>query len=477
MTTIARQDIPCSARCAGTTNITIPAGLSTPFLNATHLLFGCWVKPTTRADGVNWRDFLVFRGDSGSSMFAGLFVNNVSNDFAVAGLGAGSGVFPALINSWAHVVGEIDIPGLRTRMWVNGVQVMDYAATFPRNFASVTSVTSLLGDSGASGFEGHLANVFIQRRSSRVSQVDIADLYAKGQFPACDIGFLWPLDEGRGTVARCINTSGVPGVIQEAFSGTLASSAMWSFETPVPANIAARKGGTCVFTSGSAGFYRHATDGPYNMLQGRRVVGGSIWAHMTGYTATANSRRMFYVPTSSAIAGLLLSVVASGRVEFAARSDAADSFQSMNSPQPGIFPTITPNTWHKFDMLCDYEAKVFEGYVNGVLVARLSNVAGWTQNSWNIFRGANEIILGGGAGTEWPGSLDDFNLFYASSMPSRAAMREWYLKGQQPAELTTVINLDCEDVGPDLIDKSNGFVFTPSGIVAPYGLRRNSYMP
>lgn len=479
MTTLTVRDIPVSLKCAGTTNCTIPAGLSTHFQGAQRILFGCWVKPTTSFDGVNWRDFLIFRGDSGGSAFAGLFVNNVTNQYAVVGLGAGSGVVAADLNKWAHVIGEIDIPASKVRLWLNGVLAFDYATTFTSNLATVTSVTSFIGDSSAPGFNGHIADAFIQNRVNPVAQAEIDDLYMKGELPSSIITFQWPVKAAIGTALPCLDAAGNSSVIHASFNGFVALNSMYSRDTPMTARLADRIGGNSIFTSGLAGYYRNNTDRLYNVLNGAPIIITSAWARNSNPN-TGTSQYILSLSTSFGNTGLLIMKNISRNIAFGGRSVDGDSyFEASCSASSFGGQSLEKDTWQQYIGVLNYRDKTIRGYVNGVAACQLDTGITWAQPSFQVTRGAQEVYAGHSS-FFWPGYIDDICIFRTDVVPTDAEIREFYLKGLAgvPPKWAPALILDMEDFGPDLLDKSgNGVDFNPASIANPYGLHPVSYMP
>lgn len=478
MTSIAAQDIPVSLKCSGSTNISIPAGISTYFLNATHILLGCWVKPIRTFDGVNWQDFLVFRGDSGSSVFAGIFINNTSNNFAVAALGAGSAVYPATLNTWQHVVAEINIVTSTVRLWVDGVLVFNFAATFARNLATVTSVTSTLGDTSSPGFDGHIAEPFICNRTAAVTQDEIDDIYKKGVMPGSLYTFYWPIRKAATFTLECEDGSGRREFPQRNFNGTFVNINVYSRDTPSVARPADRVGGSCIFTSGATGLYRNTSTRLHTVLNRAPVVIASAWVKNinpnTGTPAYAVD-----VVTPGGSAAILIMKNNIRHIEFGARSVDGDAYQSItcfSSTHNGN--SLQANEWLHLVGVYDFLNKTIEGYINGVLVCRNPGAA-WAENSFQCTSGSEASYIGHPA-LFWPGFIDDVGIYRAATPPTLREVREFYLKGftGAPVAWTPALLIDCNDFGPNLIDKSgNRIDFEPVNIAVPYGLSPLSYMP
>ena len=474
MTTIAVQDIPVSLKCAGVVSGTIPAGLSSFFQNATHLLFGCWVKPIRKFDGVTFQDLMLFRGDSASSVFAGIFLMSTSDAIAVGGLGLTGGSYPVVLNSWIHAIAEIDIPGLRSRLFVNGVKVLDNAAVFTRDLVTVNSFVSYIGDNASPGFEGHLADVFIANRETAVTQAEIDAIYEKRMFPKNKHLFFWPIRKATIATIECENGIEQKPFPQNQFNAVISSSTMYSRDTPMTGRVVDRDAGNCLLFSGAAGYYRHNTDIPYNELSGRRYIGMSAWAMMSG-NIIGGTRYIGQLTTSAGTAGLVIFINGTGTWQFGARSTDGEAASVTSAPAPGYMPNVNPREWYHMSLIIDFEAKIIAGYLNGVLIA-YTNTATFAANVCQITRGAQEVVIGHGSNF-WQGKLDDFMLFHLTGIPTDQEMRDWYLANKIPQQVKPVINIDCNDFGPDLIDKSgNSCNFQPVGVVVPYGLNHISYM-
>lgn len=460
----------------------ISPALSLEFVGADAIGGGCWIKSGV-PDSTTSRSLLGFRGTDGAGAILQMQLEGSGGISRVICGGQTSGStfsityasntrnLPNFFGQWHFIYVENDFSAGRQRVYLNGRLLGDIAATFTN--------TTVQGGVGAASFigansvgtvpwSGNIRDVFLRR--GRLTAAQVFELFTKSEMPRDT--YHWPCDDAFGNSLTCLFN----GVNVPAFNATLQNgNNVFSFDVPKPPRIADRVGGNCLLFSGLAGFYINQTDGPYDLLRGRRFVGASVWAFMTGQTTSAQSRYPFLLISNAGNAALVIQAQTAGNINFGGRSTGADTFQSVATDSPSVMPTIGLNQWYKYDMLIDYRDKIIEGYVNGICVAR-TPAAVFAEDSFQVLRGAQGITIG--ASTQlWPGKVDDVVIFHASAMPSRASMREWYLKGQRPAEITPVIDIDCEDFGPNLIDKSNGFVFTPSGIVAPYGLHPLSYMP
>ena len=470
MTTISVQDIPTSLKCLGNQRSIIPAGLSTYFQNAQYMLFGAWAKCVRAQDGATFRDIMLFVGDSGSSTFAGLFFMSNSEGVGISGLGYSGTVVPVPINTWVHVVAELDIAAVRGRIWVNGVKGMDLVATFSRNLATVNAVPSYIGDNSATGFEGNIANCFIQRRSANATDEEIFDIYAKGMLPKSDITFMWKCDDSVGSSLICTDTNGDIPITHTAFVGVNTTSSMFSLDTPMKGRMADRNAGTCIFLDGVADYYITPAVPVAVPLFGKRCIQTSYWVRLNAYPGASSG---IYLPDGGGVTALSLLISPAGVVQSTARSRTGGT--AGGSGSSGSWASRLPlNEWHHIFTEMDFATKISTCYVDGLRVGIITAIA-WEDTVFTIVP-INNVLFGFSAGY-LPGYMDDIIISYSARPSIPTELRNWFLSGILPSHITPVLNLDCNDAGIDLIDKSAaGFICTPVSITVPYGIYPISYM-